>query len=130
MEKRKQITDWRWPNFQPSEFACKHCGELYFWPKFFDKIQAVRSDLGKPVRILSGHRCALHNARVGGAPLSQHLTLAVDISVLGHDRIELLRACRRARFTGFWFYHTFLHIDLGPSRQWWSGKKAKNLWKI
>ena len=132
VEKTKYITDrdWRWPNFEISEFACRHCGEGYFWPEFFDRIQAVRSDIGKPIRILSGHRCSLHNARVGGAPFSQHLTMAADVSALNHERGELLRACQRAGFKGFGFYHTFLHIDLGPPRHWWSDQKARELWKI
>ena len=130
MERTKQKYVWRWPNFSASEFACRHCGETYYWSEFFDKIQAVRLELGVPIVILSGHRCSLHNARVGGAPFSQHLKLAADIAVLDHDRSNLLKACKRAGFTGFGFYHTFLHIDLGRPRHWWSDEKAKQLWKI
>lgn len=130
MEKTRHNENWRWPNFDLSEFACRHCGESYYWPEFFDKIQTVRSELGRPVRILSAHRCSLHNARVGGAPLSQHLTLAADISAVEHDKMALLQVCQNAGFRGFGFYHTFLHIDLGPPRQWWSSEKAKHLWKI
>lgn len=130
MEKTKHINDWRWPNFDPSEFACRHCGEMYHWPEFFDRIQNVRFDVGRPLVILSGHRCTLHNARVGGAPFSQHLKLAADISTHGHDRQLLLKACGSAGFTGFGFYQTFLHIDLGRPRRWWSGQKARQLWQI
>lgn len=135
MENTKHIaewgrSEWRWPNFEPAEFACRHCGETYHWPEFLDKIQAVRRELGKPIIVLSGHRCSLHNARVGGAPLSEHLKLAVDISIVGHDRARLLQACRNAGFTGFGFYQTFLHIDLGRPRHWWSGEKARHLWQI
>jgi uncharacterized protein YcbK (DUF882 family) len=72
----------------------------------------------------------LHNAYVGGAPFSQHLSLAADISVHNHDKIALYRACERAGFTGFGFYATFLHIDLGRPRHWWFSEKAKQLWQI
>jgi len=130
VEKTKHILEWRWPNFDPSEFACQHCGQTYYWPEFFDKIQTVRSELDRPLSILSGHRCSLHNAMVGGAPLSQHLKLAADISSKGHDKAKLLRACQSAGFAGFGFYNTFLHIDLGRPREWWSGEKAKKLWQI
>lgn len=130
MENLKPNHNWIWPDFDPSEFACRHCGENYIWPEFLDKLQHARSEVGRPFVVLSGHRCALHNARVGGAPLSQHLKLAVDISVKGHNRTQLLGACREAGFTGFGFYHTFLHIDLGRPREWWSGEKAKQLWQI
>jgi zinc D-Ala-D-Ala carboxypeptidase len=119
---------WRWPDFKLQEFACRHCGETYFHSDFFDRLQRARSIIGRPFVILSGHRCALHNAHVGGAPLSQHLTLAVDISAYGHDRLSLLKACQRAGFTGFGYYQTFLHIDLGRSRQWWSDQTARDLW--
>lgn len=131
MEKPKHITEnWQWPNFTPAEFSCRHCGESYHWPEFLDRLQTARSKVGQPFTILSGHRCSLHNARVGGAPLSEHLRLAVDISTIGHDRSGLLKACQTAGFTGFGFYQTFLHIDLGRPRKWWSGEKAKQLWQI
>lgn len=118
-----------WPNFLPKEFACRHCEELFIWPAFLDKLQSARGDVAKPFHILSGHRCSLHNARIGGAPLSQHLTLAVDIALPGHDPVRLLNALKRAEFRGFGFYQTFLHVDLGPSRHWFGGKKAKSLWQ-
>ena len=95
-----------------------------------DRLQAARSAAGRPFTILSGHRCALHNACIGGAPLSQHLRLAADISTRGHNRRALLSACREAGFTGFGYYQTFLHIDLGRPRHWFGGQKAKALWLI
>lgn len=139
MEKTKHIDnsirgdgrfeDWTWPNFSREEFACADCGQNYYWPLFMDKLQAARISVGRPFIILSGHRCGLHNARVGGAPLSQHLRLAVDISTHEHDRGSLFYACEKAGFTGFGFYQTFLHIDLGRPRKWWSGEKAKRIWQ-
>ena len=109
--------------------SCRHCGEFYIWPDFMDKLQAARKDVGRPFHILSAHRCSLHNVRIGGAPLSQHLRLAADISLRGHNRRNLLSTCRRAGFTGFGFYSTFLHIDLGRPRHWYGGQKAKDLWQ-
>jgi len=122
--------NWAWPNFSLEEFACHHCGELYIWPEFLDRLQGARHRVGRPFIILSGHRCSLHNARVGGAPMSQHLKLACDISIQGHNRSALYEACVDAGFTGFGFYQNFLHVDLGRPRRWWSGQKAKKLWQI
>ncbi len=130
METTQHIMTWRWPNFHPEEFACRHCGETYYWPDFFDRLQSARQRVGRPFHILSGHRCALHNAKIQGAPLSQHLKLAVDISAYGHNRSDLLEACRMAGFRGFGFYQTFLHIDLGRPRHWLSGEIARDLWQI
>ena len=84
-----------------------------------DLLQAVRNDLRLPMRVLSGHRCALHNARVGGAPRSQHLGIAFDIWLDPRiDPAELLGIAREHYFTGFGFYEDFLHMDLGPARTW------------
>lgn len=119
---------WHWPNFSRSEMACRHCGEWYQWPVFMDRLQTARTDISRPFHILSAHRCALHNARVGGAPLSQHLKLAADIALQGHERQLLLSACKLAGFRGFGFYTTFLHIDLGRPRQWYGNRHARDLW--
>jgi zinc D-Ala-D-Ala carboxypeptidase len=118
----------RWPNFDPIEFACSCCGEFYWDAVAFDKIQAVRTLLGKPLRINSSHRCPIHNAKVGGAPLSQHKKIAFDISIIGHDQWELLAAARAAGFTGFGFYLTFLHVDLGNAREWYNSADARKQW--
>ncbi len=120
----------RWPNFSYEEFTCHHCQEMYLWPEFLDRLQDARHVSTQPFHILSGHRCSLHNARVGGAPLSQHLKLAVDISLIGHDRKALFQVCKNAGFHGFGFYQTFLHIDLGRPRHWYGGQKAEDLWQI
>lgn len=122
---------WRWANFSPDEpnLACPCCGELYLCARSMDMLQTVRDLLGKPVRINSGHRCKLHNARVGGAPRSMHkLEIAFDISLRGHDRGDVLAACRLAGFTTFGFYNTFLHTDIRPGRRWYSGATARRLW--
>jgi len=123
-------THWSWPDFTEAEMSCRHCGEAFIWPEFMNRLQAARTEAARPFHVLSAHRCSLHNARVGGAPLSQHLRLAADISLQGHDRRVLFTTCRRAGFTGFGFYSTFLHIDLGRPRHWFGGQKAKDLWQI
>jgi hypothetical protein len=120
--------NWPWPNFSRGEMACPHCGEDYYWPEFMHRLQAARSDHGRPFHINSAHRCSLYNARIGGAPLSQHLRLAADISLRAHEPDALYRACLAAGFRGFGFYQTFLHVDLGRSRRWFGGRYARSLW--
>ena len=119
---------WSWRSFTAAEMSCRHCGEGYDWPEFMDRLQMARDRIGQPFHILSAHRCGLHNARVGGAPLSQHLRLAVDISLRYHNRFHLRDACQRAGFTGFGYYSTFLHIDLGHPREWHGNLTARRLW--
>lgn len=109
--------------------ACRHCAEGYDWPEFMDALQAARDQIDRPFHILSAHRCSLHNARVGGAPRSQHLRLAVDIALRGHDPGALSAALQTAGFTGFGFYTTFIHADMGPVRQWFGTHKARAQWQ-
>ena len=121
--------DWPWDNFAPREIACKHCGQVYYWPDFMDRLQALRDDVARPMNVTSGHRCRLHNARVGGAPQSQHLRLAIDVDLSGHNRIEIARKAKEHGFSGFGFYQSFLHLDLGRLRQWFGGKRSRRSWE-
>jgi hypothetical protein len=118
----------RWPNFEPWEFACRHCGEYYHDPATLDTLQSARTSAGVPFRINSGHRCWRHNAAVGGAPLSMHKKLAIDIAVTNVNKSVILRAMRDAGFTTFGFYGTFLHSDKRKGRRWATnaGRKTWN----
>ncbi|WP_189496419.1 YcbK family protein [Algimonas arctica] len=122
-------TNWRWPDFSRVEMSCRHCEQAYHWPAFMDALQAARDQIGRPFHILSAHRCSLHNARVGGASRSQHLRLAVDIALRDHDPGALYMSLSEAGFTGFGFYTTFIHADMGPVRQWFGTRKARTLWQ-
>lgn len=122
----------RWPNFSfegDPYLACPHCGEFYLNYQTMDCIQRTRYIVGSPLKINSGHRCWFYNAlpRIGGAPNSQHKLIALDVSVINHDRFELLLACRKGGFTSFGLYRTFIHADIRPGRSWY-GKGAKELW--
>ncbi len=122
---------WRWGNFAPDEpnLACPCCGEFYLDPDAMDRLQHARDILARPMRINSGHRCPIHNARVGGAPMSRHkLQIAFDISLAGHDPRALLDACREAGFSTFGFYGTFLHTDTRPGRRWFT-KAGRAVWQ-
>ncbi len=118
----------RWPNFSPKELACRHCGEAYIDRVSIDMLQRAREAYGAPLRINCGHRCAIHNAQVGGAPKSQHKLIAFDVSIRSADRWAILKALERAGFTTFGFYQTFIHTDIRPGRRWYSGEKARQLW--
>lgn len=119
---------WPYVNFSIQEIACPCCGDVYCDPKSMATLQRARTLAKVPFKINSAHRCVIHNANVGGAPRSMHKKLAFDISVVGRDRHKILKACREAGFTGFGYYHTFLHVDLGRPRFWYS-RGAKSLWR-
>ena len=119
----------RWPHFTLHEIACHCCGELYVWPQALDALERLRLAMNAPLHLNSAHRCALHNARVGGAPLSQHKKLAFDVALGGHDPAKLAGAARDAGFTGFGFGQTFLHLDTRAHRaRWFYGQRSIAKW--
>ena len=112
---------WRWPNFSPAEIACRGTGQLKLHPEALDKLQALRDRLGKPLIVVSAYRSPEHNRAVGGARRSKHMDgTAFDIAMSNHDPAAFEAAAREVGFLGFGFYPRsgFMHIDLGPARQW------------
>jgi len=112
---------WRWPNFSPAEVACRGTGQLKLHPEGLDKLQALRDRLGKPLILRSAYRSPEHNRAVGGAPRSKHMDgTAFDVAMANHDPVAFEAAAREVGFLGFGFYPRsgFIHIDLGPARQW------------
>lgn len=129
-------TDWdakRWPNFARVEVACTCCGELElddFACRSLDALQRMRNTLGKPVKVESGHRCASHNATIGGAVHSMHLSIAFDIALQHHDRAKLLSAARAAGFTAFGFMKNGLHADMRAHPAVWDyGPASRRAWQ-
>ncbi|MCF6317357.1 MAG: D-Ala-D-Ala carboxypeptidase family metallohydrolase [Marinosulfonomonas sp.] len=114
-------TAWRWPNFSPAEIASRGDGKLLINEPALDKLQALRDRLGKPLIVRSAYRSPEHNRAVGGAKRSKHLIgAAFDIAMENHDPVVFEAAAREVGFLGFGFYPRsgFMHVDLGPERQW------------
>ena len=112
---------WRWPNFSPAEIACRGTGKLLLNEPALDALQALRNRLGKPLIIRSGYRSPEHNRAVGGAKASKHMEgIAFDVAMANHDPEVFEAAARAIGFRGFGFYPRsgFMHIDLGPTREW------------
>jgi zinc D-Ala-D-Ala carboxypeptidase len=84
-------------------------------------LRALRDRLGKPLIVRSAYRSPEHNRAVGGATRSKHLDgAAFDIAMANHDPAAFEAAARKVGFLGFGFYPRsgFIHVDLGPARQW------------
>jgi zinc D-Ala-D-Ala carboxypeptidase len=110
---------WPWRHFIPKEIACKGTGKLSVNAGLLDKLDLLRSHLGHPLSLSSVFRSPYHNAKVGGAPRSMHLFgLAADIQIIGKDKNLILEFAEDLGFTGFGYYRTFLHVDLGRKREW------------
>jgi len=125
----------RWPNFAPREIACRHCGRMPdmddgFVRASLDALQDLRNVLGRPVALNSAYRCPVHNAAVGGAPMSLHKRIAFDVALAGHDRGIVLDRAAGAGFRGLGLGQHFIHLDrrARPAR-WFYGERSKALWK-
>lgn len=72
----------------------------------------------------SGFRSVQYNAKVGGAKSSKHTSgLAVDLAWDGFkgksENTNLFVAlARKTGFKGIGLYNTFVHLDIGPEKQW------------
>ena len=111
-------------HFSDYEFKCK-CGncELVEPPKeLIEVLEDVRGHFGKPITIMSGYRCEVHNKNVGGARYSKHkLGIAADIKVLGaspNDVQEYLLNKYTDKY-GIGRYAYFTHIDVRDCKARW-----------
>jgi len=129
------LADWRWPHFTPRELACRcsgrFCADAYWHdPEFLDALEALRAAMGRPLVVNSGHRCEGWNTAVGGAAQSMHRTIAVDLTLAGHDRFAMLSAAERLGFAGVGLAKTFIHLDRRPVPARWYYKGSVRSWQI
>ena len=123
-----------WPlaHFSPREMASRGDRSLRLILAAGKRLDALRRMLGRPLIVNSAYRDPLHNARVGGAPLSRHkLGDAFDLRADGAiPRRELLAAAREAGFRGIGLYRNFLHLDCRPRPAQWvrGGRRTLELW--
>jgi uncharacterized protein YcbK (DUF882 family) len=80
-----------------------------------------------PVRVNSTCRSKRHNAQVGGAPRSYHLTgSAVDFRVTGHFKAVHAFLSAKKVVGGLKHYGSgVFHIDTGPRRTWGSRRRHR-----
>lgn len=107
-------------------------------PKEFDVLHAVMSRLGQldgVITVMCGYRTAETNqalrhgsARTGVAEHSQHMEgHAIDIRVPGVSTVTLRNAALSLKAGGVGYYPVsqFVHVDVGPVREWVFGPKAR-----
>ena len=118
-------------NFSLSEFQSK-CGRempddvKQNIQKLANSLQVLRDKLGKSITINSGYRSPKHNAKIGGAKNSQHLTgKAADIAVQGFtpkqvaETIENLISQGKMTQGGLGVYSTWIHYDIRGTKARW-----------
>jgi uncharacterized protein YcbK (DUF882 family) len=120
------------PHFDWSEALCPDgcdltpglIAEVTETARWAEKIRKALG--GQPMRVLSWYRCPTHNARVGGAPRSQHLLgRAIDFVMRAKSPRQIAWLIEQeglypGLIRGFGRYPGFVHIDRrdGPVATW------------
>ncbi len=108
--------------FSIDEFACKgdectglsNIGTNGIDNRLLEVLDSIREIIGKPVYVLSGYRCSIHNAEVGGVPNSFHTQgIAADLTYDGIDIDYLASIAEQCGADGIGKYHSqgFVHVD-------------------
>lgn len=92
----------KYVNFTVDELRCSHTGECEMNKKFMAKLQALRTEYGKPIIISSGYRHPTHPVEASKNKPGEHtLGKAVDIPVSRQDAFKLLELAFKHGFTRF-----------------------------
>jgi zinc D-Ala-D-Ala carboxypeptidase len=112
------MIDWsKYPNFSSSEMKCQHCGAEGISTKLMDKLQSMRTEYGKPMRITSAYRCPKHPIEAKKSTPGAHaLGIAADIGVEGQEAHRILELAFKHGFTGIGVQQKgssrFIHLDV------------------
>jgi uncharacterized protein YcbK (DUF882 family) len=106
-------------NFSEHEFQCPHCHQVKGpTGALVLALQRLRNEVGRPLMIVSGWRCAYYNAMVGGIRRSRHLY--GDAADIPGSYAELDQV-RRAGFHGVGIRHgRVIHVDVQPGKRFYT----------
>jgi uncharacterized protein YcbK (DUF882 family) len=109
--------DWsKYPNFTKAEFDCKHTGENNMQHEFMEKLQALRTEFGRSMRITSGFRSVRHpiEARKTHSNGEHTQGMCADIACTNSaDRFTLIQLALKHGLNRIGVAKTFLHLGLG-----------------
>jgi uncharacterized protein YcbK (DUF882 family) len=117
----------------PSEAAVRYKdrGKAGLSGRLVVMLNSVEQHFGRKAIVVSGCRSRAHNRRIGGARESYHLRcMAADIIVPGVSKYRLwghLMHIPGRGGVGTYCRSSFVHLDVGPRREWaWGcGRKYK-----
>lgn len=115
------MIDWnKYPNFKAAEFKCSHCGGEGIRAELLDKLQAMRTEYGRPMTITSGYRCPQHPVEAKKTTPGAHaLGMAADIGVQGGEAHRILALAFKHGFNGIGVQQKgsgrFIHVDVCTS---------------
>ncbi|MEM5810410.1 MAG: D-Ala-D-Ala carboxypeptidase family metallohydrolase [Candidatus Aenigmatarchaeota archaeon] len=99
--------------FKAIEFdcPCEGCRHTLIDLVHVARLDQLRRELERPIRITSGYRCQRHNAKVGGSSNSLHMRgMATDTNSIKESELAI---CRRI-FPRVIVYPGYVHLDSKP----------------
>jgi uncharacterized protein YcbK (DUF882 family) len=116
-------------HFSRAEFACRcNCGLDTVDVKLLEALELLHAKSRQSVYINDACRCVVHNAKVGGAPTSQHLIgKAADMrsAALTPDQVADFFEQQFPNSHGIGRYDTFTHIDVRAKKARWDFRTKK-----
>lgn len=113
------MIDWNeYPNFSKQEFDCKFTSKNEMKPDFMNKLQALRTEYGKPMKISSGYRDVTHPVEARKDNGGWHTKgLACDVACWSGEAHEIVRLAFKHGFTGIGISQRaknarFIHLDM------------------
>jgi len=91
-------------------------------PEVIQKLKKFCAYAGTEMYVNSAYRSPAYNTSIGGAKNSYHMKgMALDIhwpKSSNSSKASFLSAALKAGFTGIGIYPNFIHVDIGPAREW------------
>ena len=100
-------------NFKADELTCSCCGKSGVQQWALDKLQTIRDEYNKPMRITSSYRCSNHPVeRVKTKAGTHNQGIAFDVAVSGGaERYELVSLGIKHSANGIGVDRNFVHLD-------------------
>ena len=100
-------------HFKVSEFACKDgSDEVLVDDLLVSLLELLRTQVKKPIKVVSGYRTEAYNTKCGGAKSSYHMKgQAADIAVDGVNTTVLGMLATEIGFSGVGVYDSWVHCD-------------------
>jgi len=105
-------------HFSKKEFDCQcGCGTGTISDSLVQKLELVRVEYGRPMRINSGIRCLEHNRNIGSKDTSSHIKcLAADVGCTNmSERFTLIQILMK-HFQRVGINKKFIHVDVDTDK--------------
>lgn len=105
-----------YPNFTKAEFDCKETGENNMQHEFMVKLQAIRSEFGKPLKVTSGFRSKRHSVELKKTTSNGEHTQGMCADIYcdnSADRFRLVQLALKHGITRIGIAKNFLHLGIG-----------------